>query len=239
MKKCQGQSLVQFIILMPLFFSLLFGVFEMTYVYRAKATLNTATFEAARAGSLHHAQIAPMKTALINGMLPQYIKGDSSVLGLGKAYAQSVLYEKAMSKKLSTIDVISPTKEIFNAYKVKRMYKLNSDSKEKFQWVMPNDNLNVRSTTAKNITVSGKAQKINIQDANLLKIKTYWCYELKVPVLKDVAFGIFSGGLFGVGASPEQKACNVGALFGKGRYLAISSQAVVRMQSPVVDASLK
>jgi len=239
MKKCQGQSLVQFIILMPLFFSLLFGVFEMTYVYRAKATLNTATFEAARAGALHHAQVGPMRTALSNGMIAEFVKGSTGITGLGKGLIGSVAYEKLMNAKKETISIVSPTKKMFDSFKVQRMYQLNSDKKEKFQWIMPNDNLNFRPTTTKNITVAGTAQKINIQDANLLKIKTYWCYKLKVPVLKTVIFNIIKGGFLGIAASPEQKTCNLGALLGGGEHMAITSHAIVRMQSPVVATNLK
>ena len=84
-----GQALTQFIIIGPLFFALLFGVFETAYLYRAKATLNTATFEAARAGSLHNAKLEPMKSALINGMVPLFVKGDKSIKGLMDAYKNS------------------------------------------------------------------------------------------------------------------------------------------------------
>jgi len=238
MKKCQGQSLVQFIIIMPVFFALLFGVFEMTYAYRAKATLNTATFEAVRAGALNHADTAVMKSVLANGMIAQYVKGDKSIIkGLGKAYLTSLAYEKAMSLKQSTVSIVAPTKEVFDKFKVNRMIQLSDQPKEKLQWIMPNDNLNFRSTNPQDITVDGKKQQINIQDANLLKIKTYWCYELKVPLLRDLIYQIIKGGALWGAASPEQKVCNIGSLFGGGRFMAISAHAVVRMQSPISAAA--
>ena len=68
-----GQSLTEFLVLMPIFFLLLFGILEFTYIYRAKTTLNTATFEAARAGSLNNAQLDPMREALRKGMVPLYL----------------------------------------------------------------------------------------------------------------------------------------------------------------------
>jgi len=235
MRRCRGQSLTEFIIVMPLFFALLFGVFEFTYMYRAKATLNTATFEAARAGSLHHAKLDEMRKALTTGMMALYVQGDRSLSGLGKGYAKVYASELAMNAQKATITVISPTKEIFRHFKVKRMITLQGDSKEKHIEIIPNDNLNVRSTKLKKITVDGGNQKISIQDANLLKIKSYWCYEMKVPIIKNLIYEIVSGGFLGVSASPEQSACNVMSTALNSKYIALTSHTIVRMQSSVIN----
>ena len=97
MNHSKGQAVTEFIILMPVFFMLLFGIFEFTYVYRAKMTLNTATFEAARMGALNHARAQPMRSALAKGMTSLYVAGNKSVGGLIKAYGKAVLDEKAMN----------------------------------------------------------------------------------------------------------------------------------------------
>lgn len=233
MKKCQGQSLVQFIIIMPLFFVLLFGLFEMTYIYRAKATLNTATFEAARAGALNHAELEDMKSALANGMLAQYVKGSTGVADIALAALEAGVLEKLFSLRESTITVISPTKAMFDKFKTKRMYRLNDESKETLQDILPNDNLNFRFTTAEEFDIGGETRKINIQDANLLKIKSYWCYELKVPFLRSMIQSLGTGSFLGDAPSSEQQACSLVALARGTSYLAISSHAVIRMQSPV------
>jgi len=232
--KNRGQALTEFIIIMPLFFVLLFGTFEMVYMYRAKATFNTATFEAARAGALNHARLAPMRTKLISGMLAQYVKGDKGTTGIIKAYGLATAFELAMNKFSPVITITSPTKEIFTHFKVKRMIKLKGDTKEKLQDILPNDNLNLRATTTKNITVGGASQKINIQDANLLKIKSYWCYEMKVPIIKNLIYEIVS-----ITPSVEQKVCNklttISGLLSNAKFIAISSQSVIRMQSSAVN----
>jgi len=231
--KSKGQSLIEFIIIMPLFFVILFGIFELAYIYRAKSTFNTATFEAARQGSLEHARLGAMRSALRSGMLAEFIHGDKSISGMGSAVLRTLAFESAMNKISPVIEVTSPTKEIFNSFKVKRMVKLIGQKKEKLQYILPNDNLNLRTTVAKNITIDSKKRKITIQDANLLKIKSYWCYEMKVPIIKNLIYDIVS-----VSPSSEQLACNkltlISGLFSSAKYLALSSQAIVRMQSPVI-----
>lgn len=239
--RIKGQALTEFIIIMPLFFALLLGVFEMAYVYRAKALLNTATFEAARAGSLNHAKKNPMRESLVSGMIAEFMRGDRSAGGLVKAYVKAKAFETIINKGRPTISIISPTKEIFDKFSVKRKVILANESRERNIKIMPNDNLNFRSTKLENVRINGKDQKINIQDANLLKVKSFWCYELKVPILKNLIVQVAEG-RFGLGtASPEQRVCSLGGKLASAagssktsRYLAITSQAVVRMQTPVV-----
>lgn len=235
----QGQALTEFIILMPLFFLILFGIFEVTYLYRAKATLNTATFEAVRAGSLDHAQLAPMRNALVQGMLAQYVKGDVNPASLIRGIAVANLVESEMNQFTNSITIVSPTKDIFNHFKTSRMLKLKGQANEGLHIILPNDNLNLRSTATKDITIDGSNQKINIQDSNILKIKSYWCYDMKVPIIKDLIHGVISGGWLVGQASTEQQACNrLGIINGiftdNPKYIAISSQAIIRMQTPII-----
>lgn len=232
--KNKGQALTEFIIVMPFFFILLFGIFEMVYMYRAKATLTTATFEAARAGALNNARLGAMRDELISGMMAQYVKGDASATGIITAYALTTAFELSMHTISPVITITSPTEAIFTHFKVERMIQFKGDSKEKLQEILPNDNLNLRSTVKKNITVAGNNQEINIQDANLLKIKSYWCYEMKVPIIKNLIYEIVS-----ISPSAEQQTCNtlttIASFLNNAKYIAISSQSVVRMQSPVVN----
>jgi hypothetical protein len=56
---------------------------------------------------------------------------------------------------------------------------------------------------------------------------------MKVPIIKDLIYEIIS-----VNASKEQLACNkltfAANLFTQAKYFALSSQSIVRMQSPVI-----
>ncbi|WMS87256.1 TadE/TadG family type IV pilus assembly protein [Pleionea litopenaei] len=245
----RGQAITELIIIIPILLILLFGIFEFTYAYRAKTTMNVATFEAARAGALNHARLAPMRDALGRGMMPLYVKGDSSLYGLGKAKFWMEAEQKAIDVAASKIggiemvEVISPTKSMFDAFKSNRLMRLNGGKKDVYVDVIPNDNLNFRATDLKKVkvTLDGKTVDVdqNVQDANLLKIKALWCYQLKVPGLKDLIVKTVEGSFGVISASPEQKVCsaidkafNLGG--GNRRSIAIVSHAVVRMQSPIV-----
>ena len=47
----RGQSMVEFCIVVPLFLFLLLLILQMVLIYRAKSTLDYATFQAARTGA--------------------------------------------------------------------------------------------------------------------------------------------------------------------------------------------
>ncbi|SEH81172.1 TadE-like protein [Rheinheimera pacifica] len=246
LKGNRGQSITEFIIVMPIFFILLFGIFEFAYIYRAKATLNTATFEAARAGALHHARIAPMRDALAKGMTPLYMKGktvDDSALAMvnmsvayGTAKAMAVAIDKVPAFNVKSVSIISPTQAIFDRFKVKRSVKLQYETNFSEHEFIPNDNLLFRSAQSVKLNSGGEEIDMNVQDANLLKIKTAWCYNMKVPLLKNLINTAVSGFWGGIlTASDEQKTCNAIGLANGGVYMALTSQSTIRMQSHVVS----
>lgn len=242
--KQAGAVAIEFIIAMPIFLILLFAILEVSYVYRAKSTLNTATFEAVRAGTLNNGSKSVMRNVLANGMMPEFVDSKKTVAGITKAYAASRLFEKALHKtavgKVSTIQIISPNLAIFDAFKVD--VPTLDEKKKKFRYVraIPNDNLQFRPTSTKRVKIAGKKQEINVQDANLLKVKSLWCHKLRVPGLRDIAQKTLFEGFFGVfRVSAEQRSCNLlGVVYG-GKYAAISSHSILRMQTPIYKASLK
>lgn len=231
-----GQSLTEFIVIAPLFFLLIMGLFEFSYIYRAKATLNTATFEAARAGALNNADMKYAESVLVRGMLPLYMNAQTGRLALTSAYLRAEFDSLMMNRFLRTVSVVSPTKAIFDAFKVKRRLKLVNSLTVGDVWVIPNDGLLSRSSHSSSV---GKNMSINIQDANLLKIKTVWCYELKVPILRELLVDFISSAVI-YKTSDEQRACNrVALLTGSAPRLAIVSHSTVRMQSHIIDKDLK
>lgn len=241
-KQC-GATAVEFIVAIPFFLILLFAILEVSYVYRAKSTLNSATFDAVRSGTLHNASKKVMRDVLANGMMPQFVDSDKSATGIAKAYGKSRLFERSLNGaaigKISTVNIISPNKAIFNAFK-KDIPVLN-EKKQRFKYVkaIPNDNLQFRNANAKLIRIAGKRQKINIQDANLLKIKTFWCHRLRVPGLKTIAQRTVLEGIWGVfRVSEEQRSCNILGKINGENYVAISSHSIMRMQTPVFDKDL-
>ncbi|WP_020207542.1 TadE/TadG family type IV pilus assembly protein [Gilvimarinus chinensis] len=242
-KKClSGQAITEFIIVMPLFLILLGGIFEFAYIYRAKVTLNTATFEAARAGSLNHARLVPMRRALSKGMIPLYMNAanvENAPIALGNmtiAYAKSRGAAEAMNSApgMSVVEIVSPTKAIFEYYKVKRRVRLQHESEFVERDIIPNDSLLFRSSESRDIGKDSEQVNINIQDANLLKIRTFWCYKMKVPFVKTLIKKVVSGSFGILNTSSEQKVCNAGAYFLGNEYLALVSQSTIRMQSHIV-----
>ena len=93
---------------------------------------------------------------------------------------------------------------------------------------IPNDNLKQRSTH----TVKAGGVDINIQDANLLRIRSTWCEEMKVPVVNALIWNTLDS-LGGLGSPKGWSRCKaMGALHG-GYYLPLSGHSVIRMQTPV------
>lgn len=229
-----GQSVMEFIVVMPMFFALLFGILEFTFIYKAKATLNTATFEAARAGSLNYGTRSYMVDALSKGMAPLYMAGESSagMIGMTQAYGKSKLIASAMdlAPGPDPVKIINPTPEVIDAFAVERPIKVYSDGELKVRTFIPTDNLLFRSSDSIDVDIGGETFPINIQDANVLKIKTFWCYRMKTPLISAIIHEVVSGS-FLKPASPEQGVCNMASLFDDGHYLAISSHAVMRMQT--------
>jgi len=246
----KGATLVEPIIILPLFLIIFFGVIEYSYAYRSKATLNMASFEAVRQGALSNAMLKPMKTALSAGMASEYSKGDNSALGLINANARAKMISVAIdtfSRAEKTISVISPTKEVFNKHKIKTWVRLSNDNKERRRNIIPNDNLYWRNPVAKAVKVNGKNLHISVQDANLLKIKTLWCHRLVTPGLDRILYETLLRPVMMLGATKEQRACNAltrasiagniisGGVIPRGYYLAMTSQAIMRMQTPVFN----
>lgn len=246
-----GASLVEAIFVLPLFLIIVFGMLEMTFVYKAKNTLNLATSEAARKGSFHHAQLSFIEDAFSEGMAPLYVrrstcKGFPFLKSAGSGCAKTIQDSMKNVGKQTAITIISPTEEIFKAFKKELKVEIEG-SKKKTNWVIPNDNLKWRPTETKSVKILGKNRPINIQDANLLKIKTYWCQKLSVPGLDRIFYNL----ILRHSESADQKRCNKLSLdhsgssvtkevFGldRGYYIALRSHAVTRMQSPVSKKDL-
>lgn len=236
-KYTRGQSLTEFIIISPLFFLIIMGIFEFTYIYRAKTTLNTATFEAVRAGVLNNAEKKYMENALVKGLIPLNMSGKTGTLGMTSSYVKTLAVHTVINSFGNSVTIVSPTKIIFNKFKVKRRTTLVNESTDKVRWVIPNDSLLLRSTKSESIDGN---KKLNIQDANLLKIKTLWCYELKVPILRTLLVDALSSDITGL-SSVEQTTCNMVAktIPNSKPRIAITSFSVMRMQSHISDNEFK
>jgi len=247
-RRQSGQSLVEHLILWPVLVLLTLGSVQMGLLFRTKSTMNNATFLAARAGALNYGNKDRMVDKLAEAMTPLYLKKDPNVLKL--LYQREVVKLDATltvglpfglgpaKAPLARIDVISPSSDVVKHFEAEQYELVKEDKKikeVKFKQI-PNDNLNVRDTTTKKVQVAGQTVEMNIQDANLLKIRAHWCYPLEVPMANKIIW--LSIKQFGGMSSPHWSNCesrtnNSELIDGyKKYYVPISAESTVRMQTP-------
>ncbi|MGX5201366.1 TadE/TadG family type IV pilus assembly protein [Aliikangiella sp. IMCC44632] len=218
-----GQGMFEILVVFPFLLLMIFSIIQWGYISRSKATLNTATEMAARAGALNHGSQGAIQRAFSHGMVPLFMQGNASASGMRSAALRSRL----ATRLNADIDILSPSDKVFKKFSKKIVYPLKN---KKFKEI-PNDNLMYRPSTE--VTIDSKV-KMTLQDANLLKIRVNWCEELVVPVVGDMfvewASGFFNGALFVPSAA--QIRCNaIGKAQGKP-LLAMQSIATYRMQTP-------
>jgi len=238
-KTQQGQSLVEMLIVLPLLALLIFGVLELVLAYQTRATLNVAVFDAARAGATANATLAPMNDAYARGMAPLFVR-DRSMTDVFQAQARVrglLLLPMAPAK----IEIISPSRAVFDRFKARRRIDATSRRYD----VIPNDNLMWRSAAVRSIGSGDNAVKVNVQDANLLKVRALWCHKLVVPLLDRLihwTWALNNPDLYTIPEAPtgDQMRCDTyaDAQGGEDYYIPIVSYSVVRMQSPVLRADL-
>jgi TadE-like protein len=224
----QGATLVEFVIVFPLAVLFVLCLIQIGFMYMAKSTLNQATFMAARAGAMHNADETIIKEAMVRGLSPFYQDSTktSDVARLGAAYLRAKVDANLPVVQRLVIDVMNPSAKSFSDFGIK-------DPAKKVTYI-PNDNLEWRDAG-----IIGGTSRQNIRDANLLKIRTIYGYELKVPLIAGVLKRVMCGGNIGVEAwgnvsvfeavdSPVSKNCLL--YYSQGR-VPIESFAIVEMQS--------
>lgn len=240
--KQKGQSLVEFLITFPLFLAVLLILIQMGLAYRAKALLNYSTFMAVRVGTFQHASLPAMEQQLMRSLGAFYAKKPGHFQA-AMGQAQSVLANQALGVR---IDIVHPTFEMFNTFKASRYHlvkcqsnqcqhqkHLFEESAEPFVEV-PNDYLAERTHVIRTVTTRRGQEKVSLQDVNLLKINAHWCYPMEVPIVSHLwAEAMKIAFLVNANTNSFSNVCMVrSALTGK-IYFPMSSQAIMRMQSPI------
>jgi hypothetical protein len=177
-RRARGQALVEYIIILPLLLILVLGAIQFALLYRVKSTLNYATFIGARQGALKNASSTSIKDGIAASMTPLFTyKDDISSLLKGRTIAMIEAFNPLTMK----VEVLSPTKKMADDFGIDDPE--NADSKR----LIPNDNLTYRPTT------EGGSSGINIQDANLLKIRVTYCAKLVVPLANVTIYSLVNG----------------------------------------------
>lgn len=160
--------MTEFVIVGPVAILLTFVLLQAGMLYMAKLTLNNATFMAARHGATENANPMAIRASLIKGLIPFYQDSTNAndVARLGTAAAKA-----ALDYPLNVdLDVLSPSNEAF------QVYGINTGGST----YIPNDNLEFRTATPMN------GATISLRDANVLRIRVTYGYELKVPLMAAV-----------------------------------------------------
>lgn len=246
LQRMRGQSLVESIIVLPLFALLIFGVFEIAYLMHAKATLNAATFDAARKGALNNARVSAMQQGMSGVMAAMFVRSVPDLAKVNDAKFHVLYLLNIPVVPRGWVDVISPSKDVFNKFKQKGYANIGGVSgvAETYTDIIPNDSLMWRDAKTQSLKIGAQTLNVNVQDANLLKIRTVWCHKLLVPVLDRFihwAYTLTAASTLPQIPTSEQLRCDAHAALidADGFYVPVTSSAIVRMQTPVVSNDLK
>ncbi len=163
--------MVEFLIVLPLLLFLLLGTLQIALILHAKVTLNYAAFEAVRAGSLNGARMFFMEWAVARTLAPLYTYSpDVTAFKRGRDRVR-----RQIDNGFVRIEVVNPAPGAFNDFGI------DTDSGDR---VIPNDNLIYRG-----IKLGGESVQ-TIQDANVLKVQVYYCYEMIVPLVNQIMWAM-------------------------------------------------
>ena len=173
MHRQRGQSMTEYLIILPSLLLLVLGVIQFALIYQAKASLNYATFMGARQGALNNAKIASIIGGVVGGMTPFFMRTSSAPFLDDMAKARMIAAIEIANPNTAKVEIISPTKAAFDAFSE------NTGD-------IPNDNLMFRESS---VLKDG----MSIQDANLLKIRVTYCVKLMVPFVDRVIYALSTG----------------------------------------------
>jgi hypothetical protein len=221
-----GATLVEFVVIFPLAALFVLGLIQAGLVYMAKIQLNHATFMAARVGALNNADYGTVHEAMIRGLNPFYEKADTTndLVRISGGYFKTRQQIEVLFKDPLDVTILNPSDAAFDDF---GLY----DPAKNVTYI-PNDNLEWRSGR-------GGSSNLELRDANLLKLKVVYGYELKVPLMAGVLRRMMCGGTIGVVAWGNVSASEAIAgntsddcirFYRRGR-IPIESFAIVEMQS--------
>jgi TadE-like protein len=164
-----GVSTTEFVIVSPIAILFTLATIQAGFAYMAKSQVNHATFMAARHGATKNANQAEIQTNLIKSLIPFYQDSFESneLIRISKAYAKANL-DSVLNLK---VERLSPNKEAFDTYGI---------SKPGGGRYIPNNNLEYRNPEPI------RSARVSIHDANILRIKVTYGYDIKVPLMGAV-----------------------------------------------------
>jgi len=223
-----GATLVEFAIVTPFALLLVLAIIQLGLMYSAKELVNEGAFMAARAGAVQNAQVDKITDVMVRSLVPFYQDttntDDLSRLAQALANATTDTVCIPFVHCFLKVEVLNPTPAAFDDFGI------TSNASDGHTYI-PNDNLEYRPHS-----FQGDSSHYSIQDANALKIKVTYGYELKVPLMKAVFSAIMCGvdsgiGAFGRQEVPGANTNNCTDFYSQGR-VPLVSYATVQMQTP-------
>lgn len=188
LQKQKGASVTEILVVTPLV--ILLGMIGIQYalMYNAKTNITYASYEAARAGAINHADPQAIEDGLLKGLLPllstnlKSFKADTTnpltATAQGKLALEKLKFDEARFMK---IEIISPNEATFNACNNVQLQKiLNTTNK-----VIPNKHNDIQNYKCSDPNIS-------ISQANVLKLRITYGYKPKIPLAKDMFVSIAS-----------------------------------------------
>ncbi|MGH1543262.1 MAG: TadE/TadG family type IV pilus assembly protein [Arenicella sp.] len=203
--RCRGASIVEFVVIFPVFALLGLGGYQWTQLYEMKTALNHATFMAARSGSVNNADIGAIQGSLAEYLAPLYAPESASTADI---VAVTGIVPSPVGKASTCISTPDTTPVFTTLYRSASINESNSTAchdvtehsririlnptQEAFQDFqqdidgdgtaeeIPNVDLHLSSTAL------GSASGLNVQDANLLKIEALYSPRMKVPFVNYI-----------------------------------------------------
>jgi len=219
-----GQATIEYLIVLPVLLLLFLASLQFIFIYEAKLTLNYATFAATRAGALNNGSMSAIEDGLASGLAPLFNHGDSLQ---ALKDARTLADTETSDSKLTKIQIINPNPAALSDFGTSTG--------------IPNDNLMYRDDAA-------GSSGMDVQDANLLKVRVTYCTRLIVPIIKEMVYGIVvahsqilssSGGPLMSTLKVNTPASATGLCARDAQHtdyrIPLSADAVVRMQSPFKD----
>lgn len=185
----RGAAMIEFAFVGVIITALGLGILQYSLLFYAKNVVNHATFMAARAGSIGHAQKAKIRDALERNLVPLY-GGGQNPLELATAYGKV----KLDTATHLTIEMLSPTRESFDDFADPELKDTIGGGKR----VIPNRGLAFQDPVLK--TSSGQT----IHDANQIKLRVVYGYKPVVPFVDHLILAVLRS--FDKGTDPVHKA---------------------------------
>ena len=188
LQKQKGASVTEILVVTPLV--ILLGMIGIQYalMYNARTNITYASYEAARAGAINHADPQAIEDGLLKGLLPllstnlKSFKADTTnpltATAQGELALEKLKFDEARFMK---IEIISPNEAAFNACNNVQLQKiLNTTNK-----VIPNKHNDIQNYKCSDPNIS-------ISQANVLKLRITYGYKPKIPLAKDMFVSIAS-----------------------------------------------